>query len=371
MRKLSRRKVVLSGVGLPLVPVGGKTAPLPDDAGNGYPELLRAAELLKSSARFEAVSSEKFALLAEKRAALAEPSVLKAAGVLEQALSRPKLFSPPEEDINSRYPAVAMRRLVRHLCMRQYVSSAGGDLAGTIRDFDLGLQVVRAAQSGPIIAGLLGISLTEKVVTETASHLEQLTPSDCETLVRLCRAWLAKPSLVIATLNREEAFARQMLAREHQDKTQRAAEYAQVQTLFDQLFHHQRAEARKPTWERSNPLLEIPGIAAFESTRDMADILTGYLLVHDASPGRLRLLACHALIRRFVWERNRLPASLAEVAPGNLAIDPFTGTALRYEKQSTRRYRLSSVGWLANRDEDGEEEKDAVDGRIPLTLLPD
>ena len=58
---------------------------------------------------------------------------------------------------------------------------------------------------------------------------------------------------------------------------------------------------------------------------------------------RLRLLAIHAAILRYRWERDQVPASLADLNLGDLAIDPFTGQPLTYEPLG-RKYRLASAG---------------------------
>lgn len=370
MHKLSRREVIVSSVGMVLTGPGGPVQPTP--AGDmGFSKLLEAAVLLESSAPFEASFREKQLSLAAKRTILAAPEVREASELLERTLFQGTPSLPPEEDLKSAYPGTALRRLIRLLCLRQYVAASEGRLTEALRCCDLGLQLARAGQSGPMIAGLMGITWISTVTNATASHLERLTPSNCEELIRICRRWLAQPSLTQTILDREERFVRHMSEEEFRKDAKGDVEQKQFLRLLAELFQHQRDAARRPAWERGNPVQEIPGLAASESLRDLGESVARYVLVQDESPTRLRLLACHAMIQRFHWEWNRLPTTLQELTPGSLGIDPFTGMAFQYEKQAIRSYRLSSVGWPASKDEDGEEEPRAESGRVPISLRPE
>jgi hypothetical protein len=58
-----------------------------------------------------------------------------------------------------------------------------------------------------------------------------------------------------------------------------------------------------------------------------------------------RLLGCHAAIRRFRWENQRLPISLEELELGELALDPFTEQEFAY-KVAQNGFTLESAGFF-------------------------
>jgi hypothetical protein len=76
-----------------------------------------------------------------------------------------------------------------------------------------------------------------------------------------------------------------------------------------------------------------------------------------------QLLACHAAIRRYRWEHDRLPRDIQTLQLGDTATDPFTGKLLEYEPSGAN-YRLASAG-PAHRAYD-----DLPAGRTPVTLVP-
>ncbi len=65
------------------------------------------------------------------------------------------------------------------------------------------------------------------------------------------------------------------------------------------------------------------------------------------------------------WEHLAVPAALAELRLGDLAVDRFTGALFQYEARGAR-YRLSSVGAPTT-----ENDPQAVNGRRPVTITPD
>ena len=81
---------------------------------------------------------------------------------------------------------------------------------------------------------------------------------------------------------------------------------------------------------------------------------------------QVQLLGVHGAVRRFRWERDKLPDALTDLRlPPELSTDPYTGTLLVYQKTSETAYALSSAG-PPERDENGG----IVPGkRVPI-LLP-
>jgi hypothetical protein len=97
----------------------------------------------------------------------------------------------------------------------------------------------------------------------------------------------------------------------------------------------------------------------------LAQALERSLNSYTREEANIRMLAVHALILRSRWEASRLPNTLAELNPGELAIDPFTGKPLQYEVQG-RSYRLYSAGPLAPAND-----PQTVNGRKPVMVVPD
>jgi hypothetical protein len=132
-----------------------------------------------------------------------------------------------------------------------------------------------------------------------------------------------------------------------------------VDTYFKQI----EQQLKLPPWSRT--------FGTLRKDRSPEERLAGSLIYAD-NMGRLvdqftqeqamiQLLACHAAIRSYRWEHDRLPDSLATLRLGTLAVDPFTGQPLQYAVHG-QTYGLSSAGPL-NRDP-------AVAGnvRVPATL---
>jgi hypothetical protein len=80
---------------------------------------------------------------------------------------------------------------------------------------------------------------------------------------------------------------------------------------------------------------------------------------------RLRLLAVHALIRRYRWEYNKLPNTLADLRADDLVIDPFTNSPLTYQRDGDR-YTLYSQG-PPKRDDNGQT---VSNEHVPVKLIP-
>jgi hypothetical protein len=64
---------------------------------------------------------------------------------------------------------------------------------------------------------------------------------------------------------------------------------------------------------------------------------------HLTAQARMRLLGCHAAVRRYLWEHAKLPASLKQLKLGALARDPFSGQEFVYKVEKGE-YTIESIG---------------------------
>jgi len=188
-------------------------------------------------------------------------------------------------------------------------------------------------------------------------HLDQLSARDCELLYQACQEWLRQPDLYPRVLEAERDFVRRSLPDTLADR--KAAEQQ-----LDQMFIRMLTEWKKPAWKRSP--VEPPdnngpgGILISQVVAPLTQVSNSY----TREQAQVRLLACHAAVRRYRWEHDRLPSSLTELTLGDLAIDPFTGQPLKYALRG-KRYELTSAGPPAEADD-----RQSVDGRKPVSVVP-
>src|SRR5262249_17763121 len=102
---------------------------------------------------------------------------------------------------------------------------------------------------------------------------------------------------------------------------------------------------RKPVWQRGD-IAKLPPDDS-PSSAIVSLLASSVNLVSDRygrEQAQVQILGVHAAIRRYRWEHNHLPGSLAELRLGRLLIDPFTGQPLNYKRIDDKNYELSSVG---------------------------
>jgi hypothetical protein len=372
---------------------------------NGYEELVAAADALRASKRFAAIEAGG-AELEAKRRVLREPPVLRALELVRRGLAKPVVSPRASLTSATLLPELAeFRRLARLLAIQQYVLFADGRVPEAIETARLGWRLGMAVQTDTLISGLVGTAILAITTRGVAGHLDQLSARDCDLLYRVCLERLQEPDpaprmleaersagRVLVTEIREGKFdldsligtddansgpgdeesgrARQAVADLKRLKSTSAEEYAaqlsRVGTALDQWYDRVLAEWKKPAWQRS--LAAPPGesslagglVAAIAPGAMFSQVSAKYTQVQ----AEIRLLACHAAIRRYRWEHDRLPGSLVDLNLEALTIDPFTGQPLQYDARGAR-YRLTSVGPPAAADD-----PKAVDGHRPVSVVP-
>lgn len=383
---------------------------------NGYEEIVQAGDLAWAS-RLVLTATSADTTLRQKRDALADPKVSRALGLLKRGLAKPIRSPRAAFTPGTLFPDFAsLRGLARLLGVYQYVALADGrtaDAIGALRD---GLLLAQTVKGEVLIGGLVGAAIESIVLTRLARHLDQMTARDCDRLVALAREYLAAPDAAIAALETERGFETSALdalrkdasslkfgeffgdatdAEDDEDASteplnqqwetlvkndpaapERIADAAEakINAYYDALIAAQRLLPFQRTGNRAEPP-PPPGNqpdAPFEE--QMALRLVSLLLpiVSRATDRftqvrvQVQLLGVHGAVRRFRWERDKLPDALADLRlPPELAVDPYSGQPLVYQKTGDTIYALSSAG-PPERDEAGN----VVPGKRTPILLP-
>lgn len=364
---------------------------------NGYEELVMACDALKASRAYPLLTNWETLSLTEKRALLADRGVTRALALVRQGLNKPVYQPRPSLTFETLLPELApLRELGKLLAIQQYVALADGRTQEALQITRTGMRLGRVIQMDTLVAGLVGVAIQAIVIHPLAEHLDQLTARDCQTLYQICLEWLSQPNAQIALLQAEarhlratfaqlvekarregpEAAARDLGVDEEQvranvaliPKTPGAIEqvFRDAVKAYDEQMLRVVEELRKPPWMRRK--LE-PVRGADVGSALAALLMPAYQHVDQAfikESARVQLLACHAAIRRYRWENNRLPSGLEQLNLGPLATDPFTGATFRYEVKG-KRYSLTAAGSESSSMDDPR----VINGRVPVTLTPD
>jgi hypothetical protein len=363
---------------------------------NGYEEFVLAGDLARGHAAFRRATLGT-PTLEEKRVLLADRTLARALTLVRQGLRKPVLSPRRDLNFSTTLPEVTtMRDVGRLLAIQEYVQLADGRTGEALDTFAVGLAFARAIQFDTLIQGLVGVAITAQIITPLSRRLDQLSARDCGRLYDISLQWLRQPNPYIQLLSGEWRGLRSSLQamrdtalREGPDKAAaeilgpdseelrrnrhlipRAAAdidrvFQDVFRLADQHYLRLQEEMRKEPWER-RPVEVDRGSPAGAM---LGLLVPAHQMVDSAytrDNARLRLLALHAVIRRYQWEHDRLPASLAGLQVEELARDPFTGQAVRYEVRG-QRYTLTAAGPEARDANDPQ----AIDGRLPVRLTPD
>jgi len=334
---------------------------------NGYEELILAAEVLKTSKLFEKATLGS-PTLSDKRLVLSDKPVVRALGLIRQGLAKPVVSTreslPPTEiapELN------LLRGLARLLAMQQYVQLAEGRTAEAIGTARVGMRLGQVIQQDSLLGGLVGIAVGATCVRSLAKHLDQLSVRDCDLLRDVCLEWLAYPDPLPAVLEAERKVVHNgigELRKEHPEDATNGL-FADTPKVANEFFDRLIAESRKQPWERGGVSVEQASEFAKALLSPIATVMVSSLNAYTREEANIRQLALHALILRYRWDTDKLPTSLAELNPGDLAIDPYTGKSLIFEPQG-RSYRLYSAGPLA-----AATDPQAVNGRKPVSVVPE
>jgi hypothetical protein len=374
----------------PLPPAFGQLFPEPSGH-NGYEEIVLAGDLARASQTI-GPAMKATATLAQKRRALADPGNARALALLRQGLAKP-IHSPWQTDLSTPRPDFALiRQLARLLSIQQYVLLADGRTGQALDCLRDGLRLGYVVKSDAIIGALVGVAVDAIVLRQMARHLEQLGARDCDRLVALTREYLSSPDPTLAALEMERQAALSTLSREWfpvtgqpvtgqpvtgqegggnapppevralenelravlgADPAAAEALRARVEQRVNAAYDRQIAALRLPYWKRAEePPWPADGSLAERLTWVVLPPLSQASTKFTHVRAQVQLLGVQAAIRRYRWEHDRPPDSLAELGLGSLLLDPFTGQPLRYERTGASTYDVYSAG-PPKRDQNG------------------
>lgn len=348
---------------------------------NGWEDFVLAGDALLGVAAYDQ-AEQSGATLAGKRAALGQAPVRKALGLIRSGLAK-SLVSPRGDwsaaNFSTTFPDLAtFRRLSRLLALEQQVLYADGRPGGAIEAFRIGLRLAEVPKSEALIGGLVGSACAAIALARCVRHVESLPQRECDHLASILRAHLALEDRSALCLTHERQALENVLREfEHSpdsladlmgdepgegtppevvqeqrrlradlsavnDNAVKRAELArEIRQVIDQ--HFQRLQARL-----TNPWDERPAPPRDDT---LAGRLGGLVLPTARTVDRfvelraqMVLLLGHALVRRYFWEMDRLPASLDDLRAGEWLNDPFSRRPILYKKVGDTRYELESVG---------------------------
>lgn len=338
---------------------------------NGYEDLVRAGELLKTSALWADAQQQN--TLSSRRRALADPPVRQARALVETSALKP-LESPARElNASTTFPEYAgLRDLARLLAAEMHVLFSEGRTAAALVSFARGLRLGSAPKAQVLIGGLVGAAIDSILLNRVKTHLEQLTPRDCDRVQATLREHVeadrgnAEKALA-AEMHFVESLIPQLeknpvetltglLPDDHEMQSQlrtqadafrnQPGERKRILSAFlaSAQQHQQRAQAylTDPSRLPEEPKL-LPGSpeAALIGLLTPAYTQAVQRFIQDRI--QCQLLFCHAAIRKYRWEWEKLPDSLEALKLADWSLDPYTRQPFRYEKKQES-YELFSAG---------------------------
>jgi hypothetical protein len=347
---------------------------------NAYEDLVHASELLKTSVLWAEAQQQN--TLSSRRRALADMPVRQARTLVESSALKP-LESPVRElNASTTFPEYqGMRDLARLLSAEMHVLFSEGRTAAALVSFTRGLRLGSAPKAQVLIGGLVGAAIDSILLTRVKTHLEQLTPRDCDRVQVILRehieadrgnaekALAAEMRFVESLIPLLETSLREVVEgalMADEDDTALTNVRTQAEAIDNDPIAKKRViaaflqvakahQARAQAYLK-NPQVLLPEPKISESTIEGA-LVNSLTPVYTHAVERLlqdriqcQLLYCHIAIRKYKWETEKLPEKLEQLRLAEWALDPFTRQAFLYEKKDST-YEIYSAGPV---DEDGK-----------------
>ncbi len=343
---------------------------------NGYEDWVQACDVIQGNKEVYAATEPLPTTLTLKRRLMADPQIQKALQLVRDGLNKPSVSPHQLPDDATVYPELSLfRQLARLLNTQMEVYFANGRVDAAIDVLSDGLRFGYRVQTDTVISGLVGVSIETIVLKGFSAHLDMLSEYQCGRVQRLMEECLEWPSPTAALLNGNRQESLRSLENKRSDlkgleellqhsSSGDEHEQADAQNLLDYLELHPlelgqaidqakgliaahydavAANLKRPVKERlpmnKANVKSLGGTLFSLVTLDIGTVVERY----DRINAMIRLLGVHAAARRYRWEHNSLPNSLSQLRLGALAVDPFTGESLRYQRSGAD-YDLFSQG---------------------------
>lgn len=292
-----------------------------------------------------------------------------------------KPVADPREtlDMSTLFPEYSRFKDITKLIVKlAYVNFADGNSAAGAVTLLEGLKMSsKIRRVGPLISNLVGLAQQAIVLAELERNLGQLSLRDTQKLLAFVDRELETSDAMLTSLDFELNFFKS--SAQSLDQTQ--DEYLGDDDLFSQELKRLSPKERQRVFEITagrlaqyvervkkliqsgdsnwmtfdDPIekLEFNSDGPFNTTDDfvnglLVNLSPSYGMVLPASARaktQLRLLRMHALIIKYRWENEKLPAKLADAVPKAELVDPFSNAAFVYEREGNFGYRLFSKGF--------------------------
>lgn len=365
---------------------------------NGYEELVMAGVMLKANEAYRQIDilpppGPPLSLI---RKTLEQPEIARVRSLLRQGLAKAVRSPRARIDDETIFPEFqTFRQLARMLSFQLYLDFADSRASRAIDTLQNCLRFGYVVQTDTLISGLVGIAVDIIAIHRFEGHLEMLGAADCDRLLAVVREWLRWPDPSSAVLSAERQFMAALLQkyRTNPDKLiddvsadPDSEEYRKApavramfrgnpgaaKAIFDQAgarmdahFDRLMTELRKHPWERRDlpstedetPAGKLCGLL------DNPNLGSSVMDRYTREQAEVQLLGVYAAVRRFRWENQTLPMSLAQLNLGAVAIDPFTGQPFAYKVLDEKDFELSSAGPV-----DRSKESPTAGKRMPVVL---
>jgi hypothetical protein len=349
---------------------------------NAYEDFVRAAELLKTSALWAEAQQKN--TLSSRRRALGDLAVRQARGLIDAAMLKPMLSPTREISVSTTFPEYSgLRDIARLLSAEMHVLFSEGRTAAALVSFAQGLRLGSAPKAQVLIGGLVGVAIDSILLTRVKTHLEQCTPRDCDRIQTTLREHTEQDKgnaakalameqrffeSILPTIEKggPEVFAELFSFQEDDPQARQLGQ--QLATLQNNPMEKRRVleamrHGAQAQQDRAQAYLATPHTLAPEPKLPEGSLEATILdtisptykqAVESLVKNRIQcqLLYCHAAIRKYKWEWEKLPESLEALKLADWALDPYTRQPFRYEKKAES-YEIFSVGPM------GEEGKRA------------
>ncbi|MCX6365859.1 MAG: hypothetical protein NTX57_04035 [Armatimonadetes bacterium] len=338
---------------------------------NAYEDFVRAAELLKNSPLWAEAQQKN--TLSSRRRALSDLPVRQARALIDAAMLKP-LSSPIREmTLSTTFPEfTGFRDCARLLGAEMHVLFSEGRTAAALVSFSQGLRLGSAPKSIVLIGGLVGIAIDAILLARIKIHLEQLTPRDCDRVQATLREHVeadrgnAEKALaaemrfiesLIPLLEKnpvealrellpdDEETQRELRTRAEALRSQPGEQKRILSAFLDNAREHQRRAQvyladpsqlpKEPKLPEGSPESALVNLVTPAYPRAVEKFIQDRI--------QCQLLYCHAAIRKYRWEWEKLPDSLETLKLAEWSLDPYTRQPFRYEKKGES-YELFSVG---------------------------
>lgn len=367
---------------------------------NGYEEFVKAVDLLNASPvcqEFEDVYKPA-PTLEIKRELLADPTARRVLAMTRSGLTKRIQTPRLAPELQTLTPELgAFRAVARLICAEMDVSFADGQTARAVDCLNDSLRFGRAVQVGTLMSGVVGLYIENIALRAFSNHLDQLTIADCDKLIRVANAHLklSDPQIALVASERDMYLRSLRMYRtdagalldkldpgpnasvsDHRDYAgvcqlvranpeSGAAIFDQAAQLAGSFFDQTLSQLRRPVWERAypglierdSPAAKLIGSICPPTYSRMGDRFASEHVM-------VQILATHAAVLRYHRRHGRLPVNLEVLNPGSLAIDPFIGGSLVYQRLADEAYEVSSAGAY----DPGDSNHAPTGERVPIAV---